>query len=179
MILQPDILYKSIPQANSYPLFTIYRSLKQQVTIKLFPPPIFWVFDDFWNKTSGRHRFLMGGVMTKWSEVLRKLTQNVDVRVSDVVHMTSQRLQSRIRWDGWTGDRILTSIEDSSYTSMRCVSWLVYCCSVQNSNRELCDSWIAVIQYRADLPIHHHPNEPLIMSVQSTCPIWYYDLTHM
>ena len=37
--------------------------------------------------------------------------------------------------------------------------------------RRVCDSWIAVIQYRADLPIHHHPNEPLIMSVQSTCPI--------
>ena len=34
-------------------------------------------------------------------------------------------------------------------------------------------------KYRAGLPIHHHPNEPLIMSVQSTCPIWYYDLTHM
>ena len=35
----------------------------------------------------------------------------------------------------------------------------------------MCDSWIAVIQYRVDLPIHHHPNEPLVMSVQSTCPI--------
>ena len=35
----------------------------QQVTQKLFPPPIFWVFGDFRNKTSGRHGFLMGGVL--------------------------------------------------------------------------------------------------------------------
>jgi hypothetical protein len=46
---------------------------------------------------------------------------------------------------------------------------------LQDQRRKLqdhiCDSWIAVIQYRVDLPIHHHPNEPLVMSVQSTCPI--------
>ncbi len=31
--------------------------------------------------------------------------------------------------------------------------------------------WIALIQWRAGLHMHHHPNEPLVMYVQSTCLI--------
>ena len=66
---------------------------------------------------------------------------------------------------------VIIRIHVNHFTRMDIYIWTLYA--------ECCDSWIAVIQYRVDLPIHHHPNEPLVMSIQSTCPIWYYDLTHM
>ena len=43
----------------------------------------------------------------------------------------------------------------------------------------LCDSWIAEQYSRAGLPMYHHPKEPLVMSIQSTCLVWYYYVTHM
>jgi hypothetical protein len=70
------------------------------------------------------------------------------------------------------------------------IEWIIYRCHIiryYTWNIRNCESWTDKISSRGpsavflwSLPIHHHPKEPLVMSIQyTTCLIWYYYVTHM